>query len=68
MGLLVLAAAAIFQAMPLTAIAVNASTAEIPESHVPTRSYFRENTASNLLYAHISFMLLSWVGALPICP
>lgn len=30
-------------------------------------SYFREQKFSNILYAHISVMLLSWVVALPIC-
>ena len=65
---LVLAVAAtIFQALPLAAAVVNVSTADIPESRVRTESYFRERAASNLLYAHISFMLLSWAGALPIC-
>lgn len=60
-------AATAFQALPLTATVVNASTVEIPGSRIPTESYFREHTASNLLYTHILFMLLSWVGALPIC-
>jgi len=60
-------AAAAFQTLPLMATAVNANITEIHESQVPTESYFREHTASNLLSTHILFMILSWVGALPIC-
>ncbi|RVX74996.1 hypothetical protein B0A52_01273 [Exophiala mesophila] len=32
----------------------------------PAENYFREPTASTILYIHIGFMTLAWVGALPI--
>ncbi|KFY92301.1 hypothetical protein V498_05053 [Pseudogymnoascus sp. VKM F-4517 (FW-2822)] len=56
----------IFQALPLAATPINASSEDVFSSPIPAESYFRERTSSNLLYAHILFMFLSWVGALPI--
>jgi hypothetical protein len=64
--LLLSAAALISQALPLTAASVNASTAETLGDNVPPNNYFREPAASNFLYAHIIFMVLSWVIALPL--
>jgi hypothetical protein len=61
------AVAIISQAQLLTAMSLNASMENTKLSPAPADSYFREHTASNLLYAHIAFMLLSWIGALPIC-
>lgn len=61
------AVAMIFQALPLAATPVNAGSEDASSSPIPAESYFREHTSSNLLYAHIIFMFLSWVGALPIC-
>ena len=61
------AVAMIFQALPLTATPTNASSEDVSASPIPAESYFREHTSSNLLYAHIIFMFLGWVGALPIC-
>lgn len=62
-----IAVAMIFQALPLAATPINASSEDVFSSPIPAESYFRERTSSNLLYAHILFMFLSWVGALPIC-
>jgi hypothetical protein len=55
------------QALPLVALPLNASTSDTSQLPASAESYFRENTASGLLYIHISLMLLAWVGALPIC-
>lgn len=57
----------ISQALPLTATSHNASTLETIQSPIPAENYFREHTASIILYVHIALMLLAWVGALPIC-
>lgn len=57
----------IFQALPLTATPMNASSEDVSSSPIPAESYFREHASSNLLYAHIVLMFLGWVGALPIC-
>lgn len=62
-----IAVAMIFQALPLAATPINASSEDVSSSPIPAENYFREHTSSNLLYAHITFMFLSWVGALPIC-
>ena len=62
-----IAVAMIFQALPLTATPMNVSSEDVSSSPIPTESYFREHTSSNLLYVHIIFMFLGWVGALPIC-
>ena len=66
-SLLVVLAAVVLQSLPLTVTALSASNTETPESVVPPESSFREPTATNLLYAHILFMIISWVGGLPIC-
>jgi hypothetical protein len=60
-------AAAISQAMPLSATAINTNMSDPSQPGARTDTYFRENVASNILYAHIAFMLLSWVDVLPIC-
>jgi hypothetical protein len=60
------ALAMIFQALPLTATPMNASSEDLSSSPILAESYFREHTSSNLLYAHIIFMFLGWAGALPI--
>ncbi|TVY26246.1 putative membrane protein [Lachnellula hyalina] len=60
------AVAMIFQAIPLTAIPMNASSEDVSSSSIPAESYFRDHTSSNLLYAHIIFMFLGWIVALPI--
>lgn len=62
-----IAVAMIFQALPLAATPINASSEDVSSSRILAETYFREHTSSNLLYAHIIFMLLSWAGALPIC-
>src|SRR4051812_13814116 len=56
--------AMLFQALPLTATPINATSDTMWPT--PTESYFR-NASSSWLYAHIFFMSLSWIGALPIC-
>jgi hypothetical protein len=61
------AVAMIFQALPLTATPMKASSEDISSSQIPAESYFREHNSSNLLYAHIIFMFFGWVAALPIC-
>lgn len=33
----------------------------------PAETYFRESTSATILYLHIGFMILAWVGTLPIC-
>ncbi|EED22447.1 conserved hypothetical protein [Talaromyces stipitatus ATCC 10500] len=58
-------AAAILQAMCSSAAAVNASTSDVSQAD-DLADYSREDVASNILYAHISFMVLGWVGVLPI--
>lgn len=63
--LVYVAVAIISQAQPLTAVSLNSSIENTQPA--PAECYFREHTASNLLYTHIAFMLLSWIGALPIC-
>ncbi|PSS07090.1 hypothetical protein M430DRAFT_148238 [Amorphotheca resinae ATCC 22711] len=45
---------------------MNASSEDVSSSPIPAESYFKEHTSSNLLLAHIIFMFLGWVGALPI--
>ncbi|EPE25389.1 hypothetical protein GLAREA_01301 [Glarea lozoyensis ATCC 20868] len=60
------AVAIVFQAIPLTAISINASSEDVSSSPIPAESYFREHTSSHLLYAHIVFMFLGWICALPI--
>ncbi|TVY41895.1 putative membrane protein [Lachnellula subtilissima] len=60
------AVAMTFQAIPLTATPMNASTEDVSSSSIPAESYFRDHTSSNLLYAHIIFMFLAWICALPI--
>ncbi|KAL6247676.1 hypothetical protein RBB50_005024 [Rhinocladiella similis] len=32
----------------------------------PAETYFRESTSATILYLHIGFMILAWVGTLPI--
>ncbi|KAH8812536.1 hypothetical protein F5884DRAFT_312428 [Xylogone sp. PMI_703] len=59
-------AATISQAMLLSAAVINTSSSDVAKPGTLAESYFREDTTSNLLYTHILFMLLSWVGALPI--
>lgn len=34
---------------------------------LPVESYFRKNTAANLLHGHIALMSLSWMCAFPVC-
>ncbi|OQU98600.1 hypothetical protein CLAIMM_04358 [Cladophialophora immunda] len=33
---------------------------------LPAENYFREPTSSSILYLHVGFMILAWIGALPI--
>ena len=33
---------------------------------LPAENYFREAISSSILYFHIGFMILAWIGALPI--
>jgi hypothetical protein len=61
------AVAMIFQALPLTATPTNASSEDVSSSPIPAESYFREHNSTHLLYAHIIFMFLGWICALPIC-
>ncbi|KFY46073.1 hypothetical protein V495_02661 [Pseudogymnoascus sp. VKM F-4514 (FW-929)] len=61
-----IAVAMISQALPLAATPMNASSEDVSSLPIPAETYFREHASSNLLYAHIIFMFLSWVGALPI--